>query len=124
MLEQLIHLPWQPPVGIDVPSHQAAQFLRRRWGPGILPQQFQQFQHCLGLQGTVLGHRLIFSAHDALGAAAGLEILRTRFALTPNAISGLCSASPLASQELRQFTDVPVISNAQRDPNVWSKIVL
>jgi hypothetical protein len=69
-------------------------------------------------------HRLVFAAHDALGAIAGVDILSSRFGLPPDAISGLCSASPLAIQELSGFTDIPVVSNTQRDLNQWSKIVL
>jgi len=69
-------------------------------------------------------HRLIFAAHDALGAIAGVDILRRRFGLKVDAISGLCSASPLAIEELRAFTDIPVVSNVQRDLNQWSKIVV
>ena len=69
-------------------------------------------------------HRLIFTAHDALGAIAGIDILKSKFGLVPNAISGLCSASPLAIEELNHFTDIPVVSNTQRDLSQWSKIVL
>jgi len=69
-------------------------------------------------------HRLIFAAHDALGAVAGVDILRSRFNLTADAISGICSASPLAVQELAEFIDIPVVSNMQQDLNQWAKIVL
>ncbi len=69
-------------------------------------------------------HRLIFTATDALGAIGGVQILRERFGLSPTAISGLCSASPLAVRELSAYTDVPVVSNTQRDLNTWAKIVL
>ena len=69
-------------------------------------------------------HRLVFTAHDALGAIGGVDILRSRFGLVPDALSGLCSASPLAIQELKDFTDIPVISNTQRDLNQWSGIIL
>ena len=69
-------------------------------------------------------HRLIFTAHDALGAIAGVDILQSKFHLKPDAISGVCSASPLAVQELAEFTDIPVASNLQRDLNQWAKIVL
>lgn len=69
-------------------------------------------------------HRLVFAAADALGAIAGVDILRSRYNLSPDAISGLCSASPLAVEELSTFTDIPVVSNTQRDLNEWSKIIL
>ena len=69
-------------------------------------------------------HRLVFTAYDALGAIAGVEVLRSRFDLVPDAISGMCSASPLAIDELSEFVDVPVISNTQRDLAQWSKVIL
>ncbi|MDY7010251.1 MAG: hypothetical protein SVV80_05795 [Planctomycetota bacterium] len=69
-------------------------------------------------------HRLVFTAHDALGAIAGIDILRSKFGLAPHAISGLCSASPLAIDELNDFADIPVVSNTQRDLNQWSRIIL
>ena len=69
-------------------------------------------------------HRLVFAAHDALGAIAGVDILKRKFGLHPDVISGRCSASPLAIEELREFTDISVVSNLQRDLNEWSKIVL
>ena len=69
-------------------------------------------------------HRLIFAAHDALGTIAGIDILKERFGLVPAAISGLCSASPLATRELAEFTDLPVVSNTQRDLNQWPKLIL
>ena len=69
-------------------------------------------------------HRLVFTAHDALGAIAGINILRSKFGLAPHAISGLCSASPLAIDELNDFADIPVVSNTQRDLNQWARIVL
>lgn len=69
-------------------------------------------------------HRLVFCAYDALGAIGGTGILKDRFGLTPSAISGLCSASPLAIDELSEYTNIPVVSNIQRDLNQWSRIVL
>ena len=69
-------------------------------------------------------HRLIFATHDALGTIAGIDILKERFGLVPVAISGRCSASPLATGELAEFTDLPVVSNTQRDLNQWPKLIL
>lgn len=89
---------------------------------GILQRETAMLLECSEVKARI--HRLIFAAHDALGAIAGVDILRRNFGLAPDAISGLCSASPLAVQELSQFTDVPVVSNMQRNLNQWSKIVL
>ena len=89
---------------------------------GILQRETAMLLECPEVKARI--HRLVFAAHDALGAIAGVDILRRRFGLTPDAISGLCSASPLAIQELSEFTDIPVVSNTQRDLNQWSKIIL
>jgi hypothetical protein len=56
-------------------------------------------------------HKLIFSAKDAMGVISGLTILKDRFQLFPDAISGTCSSSPLAIKEFSDFTDIPVFSN-------------
>jgi hypothetical protein len=89
---------------------------------GILQRETGMLLACERVKKRI--HRLIFAAHDALGAVAGVDVLRQRFGLMPDAISGLCSASPLAIQELSEFTDIPVVSNIQRDLNQWSKIIV
>lgn len=89
---------------------------------GILQRETAMLLACEQVRSRV--HRLVFAAYDALGAVAGIDILRSRFQLTPDAVSGRCSASPLAIEELRGFTDIPVASNMQWDLNQWSRIVL
>jgi len=69
-------------------------------------------------------HRLVFCAGDAFGAIGGLRVLQDRFGLTPDAISGVCSSSPLSVRELREFTDVPVFNNLQRNLRHLSEILL
>lgn len=56
-------------------------------------------------------HKLIFCAADAFGAIGGLEVLDKEFHLTPDAISGVCSSSPLHVKELQTFTEVPVFNS-------------
>lgn len=60
-------------------------------------------------------HKLIFCAPDAFGAIGGLRVLKEKFNLVPNAISGICSSSPLHIRELSEQTDIPVFNSA--DPN-------
>jgi hypothetical protein len=60
-------------------------------------------------------HRLIFSAIDACGAIGGIHILREDFGLVPDAISGICSSSPLGIREIQSLCDTPVINSPQRD---------
>lgn len=55
---------------------------------------------------------VVFAAAEALGAVAGLEILR-RQGLPVCAVSGLLTASPLAAQEARGRLDVPVLDRHQ-----------
>ena len=69
-------------------------------------------------------HRLVFSANDAFGAVGGIQILKDEFGLTPDAISGRCTSSPLMVRELRQRTDIPVYNNVIRDLKHLSEILL
>lgn len=56
-------------------------------------------------------HKLVLAAGDAAGAVGGIEILKKEFGLTPNAISGVCSGSPLAVRELLAKIDVQVFNS-------------
>ncbi|HUS49148.1 MAG TPA: hypothetical protein VMZ91_03230 [Candidatus Paceibacterota bacterium] len=56
-------------------------------------------------------HKLIFSADSALSAIGGIDILKRKFNLIPDAISGICSSSPLDIRELSEFIDIPVFDN-------------
>lgn len=69
-------------------------------------------------------HRLIFCAGDALGCIGGLQVLKERFGLTPDAISGVFSSSPLATRELADHTEVPVFNNLERNLNEISEMLL
>ena len=69
-------------------------------------------------------HRLVFAAHDAFSAIGGINTLKSEFDLAPDAISGVCSSSPLAIRELSQFTNIPVFNNMQRDLQQLSEILL
>jgi hypothetical protein len=69
-------------------------------------------------------HRLVFSANDAFGAIGGIRILKDEFGLTPDAISGRCTSSPLMIRELRERTDIPVYNNVIRDLKQLSEILL
>jgi len=69
-------------------------------------------------------HKFIFSAYDALGCRGALDILKNKFGLVPNAISGVCSSSPLGVREIKSFTDIPVFNNIQRDLNKISDIII
>ncbi len=68
-------------------------------------------------------HKLIFCAADAAGVAGGLRILKDSFDLTPDALSGLCSSSPLAIREIGTFTDLPILKSMERDYKAICKII-
>ena len=69
-------------------------------------------------------HKLVFSAHDAFGAIGGLDVLKSRFNLAPDAISGVCSSSPLGIRELQAYTDLPIFNSLQRDLSQIASILL
>lgn len=65
---------------------------------------------------------IVFAAADAMGAAFGTSWLAER-GMTPLAISGLVSASPLAAEEASRATKLPVATLAElRDPVAVTKI--
>ena len=59
--------------------------------------------------------RLVFSARDACGALGGIQVLRDRFGLTPDLVSGRCTGSPLMLRELRDNLDIPVMVSGTRE---------
>ncbi len=69
-------------------------------------------------------HRLVFSAQDAFGVIGGLRVLKDEFGLVPDAISGVCSSSPLGIREFKGHTDVPVFNNVQRELKQLADILL
>lgn len=68
-------------------------------------------------------HKLIFCANDAFGTIGGLRVLKERFNLVPDALSGVCSSSPLHLRELAEFTDIPVFNSANPDLNQLAEIL-
>ncbi len=68
-------------------------------------------------------HKLIFCASDSIGVFGGIKILKKQFGLTPDAISGLCSSSPLSMQEIRLFSDLPILQSMEKDfQKIWTII--
>lgn len=89
---------------------------------GILQRETAMLLASPAVQGRI--HRLIFSAYDAFGAIGGLRVLKERYGLTPDGISGVCSSSPLGIRELRAFTDIPIFNNVQRDLKQLAEILI
>jgi len=69
-------------------------------------------------------HRLVFCSADAFGAIGGLRVLRERFNLVPDAISGVCSSSPLHVRELGELTDIPVFNSLDVGLDIMADILL
>ncbi len=69
-------------------------------------------------------HKLIFCAADAFGAIGGLEVLKTQFKLEPDAISGVCSSSPLHVEELKHYTNIPVFNSMNVDSKQLSDMLM
>jgi len=68
-------------------------------------------------------HKLIFCANDAFGAIGGLSTLE-RLGLEPDALSGVCSSSPLHMRELTAFTDTPVFNSVEADTDRLADLLL
>lgn len=60
-------------------------------------------------------HKLVFCASDSTAIYGGIEILKKEFGLTPDAISGVISSSPLAIEEVKTFTDIPVFESMEKN---------
>ncbi|UCE07883.1 MAG: hypothetical protein JSW07_07585 [bacterium] len=60
-------------------------------------------------------HKLIFCASDSSAVYGGLHVLKEQFDLTADAISGLCSSSPLAMREIRSFSDLPILQSMEKN---------
>ncbi len=69
-------------------------------------------------------HRLIFCARDAFGAIGGIRVLKEKFDLVPDAISGICSSSPLHLQEVAAFTEIPAFNSFQPDVSSLLQILI
>jgi hypothetical protein len=69
-------------------------------------------------------HRLIFCAGDALGCVGGIRVLREKFGLVPDAISGIVSSAPLGRAELEEYSSIPVFDNLERDLGQISEILI
>jgi hypothetical protein len=69
-------------------------------------------------------HKFIFCAYDSIGAIGGLRILEENFNLKPDAISGVCSSSPLHMQELKRFTAIPYFNSFDANLQKMKKLLL
>jgi hypothetical protein len=88
---------------------------------GIIQRETAMLLNCPEVISRI--HKLIFCASDAFGAIGGLGVL-TNYGLEPDALSGVCSSSPLFVRELSEFTTKPFFNNIEPDINSLVDILL
>jgi hypothetical protein len=69
-------------------------------------------------------YRFVLCANDAFGAIGGLKILKEKYGMKPDAISGVCSSSPLHIRELSAFTYIPAFNSANPDQHLITNLLL
>jgi hypothetical protein len=90
---------------------------------GILQRETAMLLASKDVQSRI--HRLIFCAGDALGCIGGIRVLKDRFGLVPDAVSGVFSSAPLARREFAEHTGgIPVLENLERDLNRFTEVLL
>ena len=60
-------------------------------------------------------HKIVFCAGDALGALSGKRLLKDKFDINVDMISGVFTAAPLHVRELKGFTRMPILTSAHPD---------
>ncbi len=88
---------------------------------GIIQRETAMLLRCPEVTSRI--HKFIFCASDAFGAIGGLQIL-AGFGLRPDALSGICSSSPLLVRELSAFTDIPVFNSGDDQVGPLAEILL
>lgn len=68
-------------------------------------------------------HKLIFCAPGSSSVFGGIRVLKEEFDLEPDAISGLCSSSPLAIREIESFSNLPILQSMEKDYKAIFKII-
>jgi len=67
--------------------------------------------------------KLVFAGRDSLSVLGGLEFMKAQYGLIPDAISGVCTGSPLFINEFRSYTDIPVFDNMRWNGKSSKEIV-
>ncbi len=80
---------------------------------GIFQRETAMLLKCPEVRSRI--SKLIFCAPDSSAVCGGLRVLKEEFDLYPDAISGLCSSSPLAMREIESFTDLPIIQSMEKN---------
>ena len=59
--------------------------------------------------------KFLFCAADTFGAIGGVQMLREEFDIEPDAVSGVCTSSPLFIEEISKYLKLPVLHNTTVD---------
>lgn len=60
-------------------------------------------------------HKIVFCAGDALGAIGGKRLLKDKYGIQADMLSGVCTATPLHMREIKSFTNLPILVSAKAD---------
>ncbi|MBN1351086.1 hypothetical protein JXJ21_16820 [candidate division KSB1 bacterium] len=100
--------------GVDMKyGNDPKNYLVLEFADGIFQRETAMLLQCPEVRSRI--HKLVFCGVDAAGIVGGLQVLKSSFDLIPDAISGLCSSSPLALREIASFTDIPILRSMERD---------
>ncbi len=68
-------------------------------------------------------HKIVFCAGDALGALSGKRLMKDKYGINVDMLSGVFTAAPLHITELKGFTNLPVLNSAKPDLKQVSEIL-
>lgn len=68
-------------------------------------------------------HRLLYCATDPLGVYGGIEILKNRYGLTADLISGVFSGSPVHLDETADLTEIPCFNSMFFDTDFLTGLI-
>lgn len=57
-------------------------------------------------------HKIVFCAGDALGALSGKRLLKDKYGINVDMLSGVFTAAPLHIREIKTFTKIPILVSA------------
>jgi len=89
---------------------------------GILQREAKMLLESKELKNRI--HKVVYCGKDAVGIIGGLSLLKEKYNIVPDGLSGLFSSSPLAIQELEEFVDLPHFDSMKNDLNDISKILM
>lgn len=68
-------------------------------------------------------HKIVFCGNDAFGILGGLRLLKDLYGLDADAISGVCTSSPLQIRELQEHVNLPILKSAELNHRTIYEII-